>query len=243
MSRIVALIAESVQGNPTIIENPKGVELLEALQKGKGYEVWYIEGDVAIDDVEIKEAPTCLAPSALTATNITSTSADLGWTENGTATIWSIEWDTTGFVPTGIPTILGTTTNPHSLTGLTANTTYEFYVNSYCGGSDTSTWTGPFSFTTLCNAVTSFPFLEDFETTSTTRDCWNQIEEFGTGSWTYATGSSGGAISTAYSGTENARFVSQSGTNSPIVKLVSPVLDLSAVNNPELAFFLSVEES
>ncbi len=96
-------------------------------------------------------------------------------------------------------------------------------------------------FTTPCNTVTTFPFLEDFETTSTTRDCWTQIEEVGSASWTYATGSSGGAITTAYSGTENARFVSQSGTNSPIVKLVSPVLDLSGVNSPELAFFYGQE--
>jgi len=64
MSRIVALIAESVQGNPTIIENPKGVELLEALQKGKGYEVWYIEGDVAIDDV-----PNLIANAGYTASH------------------------------------------------------------------------------------------------------------------------------------------------------------------------------
>ncbi|MCW8938969.1 MAG: fibronectin type III domain-containing protein, partial [Flavobacteriales bacterium] len=197
--------------------------------------------DVAIDDVEIKEAPACPDPSALTATNITATSADLGWTENGTATTWDIEWGTAGFVPTGIPTILGTTTNPHNLTGLTAQTSYEFYVRAMCSASDSSNWVGPFAFTTPCNAVTTFPFLEDFETTSTTRDCWSQIQEVGTANWTYATGSSGGAITTAYSGTENARFVSQSGTNSPIVKLVSPVLDLSAVNSPELAFFYGQE--
>src|SRR5690606_10736419 len=106
---------------------------------------------------------------------------------------------------------------------------------------DTSTWSGPYVFTTPCNTVTTFPFLEDFETTSTTRDCWTQIQEVGSASWTYATGSTGGAISTAYSGTENARFVSQLGTNSPVVKLVSPILDLSGVNSPELAFFYGQE--
>src|SRR5690606_27678982 len=181
--------------------------------------------------------PACPQPSALAATNITATTADLGWTENGTATTWDIEWGAAGFTPTRTPNIVGTTTNPHNLTGLTAQTTYEFYVRSICGTNDTSAWSGPYVFTTPCNTVTTFPFLEDFETTSTTRDCWTQIEEVGSASWTYATGSSGGAISTAYSGTENARFVSQSGTNSPVVKLVSPVLDLSGVNSPELAFF------
>jgi len=191
--------------------------------------------------ISIVAPPSCPAPSTLTATAITAISADLGWTENGTATTWDIEWGTAGFTPTGIPTIVGTTTNPHNLTGLTGNTTYEFYVRAICSVSDSSNWSGPFAFTTACGAVTTFPFLEDFEATSNTRDCWTQIEEIGTASWTYATGSSGGAITTAYSGTENARFVSQSGTNSPVVKLVSPVLDLSSVNSPELAFFYGQE--
>jgi len=192
--------------------------------------------------ISIVAPPSCPAPSALTVTNLTSTTADLGWTENGTATIWDIEWGAAGFTPTGIPTIVGTTTNPHNLTGLTAETAYEFYVRSMCSASDSSNWVGPFAFTTPCNSVTTFPFLEDFETTSNTRDCWSQIQEVGTGSWTYATGSTGGSITTAYSGTENAQFVSQSGTNSPIVKLVSPILDLSAVNTPELAFFYGQED-
>jgi len=105
--------------------------------------------DVAIDDVEVKEAPLCIDPSALTATNITSTSADLGWTENGTATTWDIEWGTAGFTPTGTPTIVGTTTNPHNITGLVFNTTYEFYVRADCGGTNgVSSWAGPYSFFT-----------------------------------------------------------------------------------------------
>ncbi|MDF1676444.1 MAG: fibronectin type III domain-containing protein [Vicingaceae bacterium] len=94
--------------------------------------------------------PTCPQPSNLVVTNITGTTVDLSWTENGTATIWDIEWDTAGFTPTGIPTITGTTTNPHPLTGLTPLTDYEFYVRAYCSASDTSLWSGPYTFTTGC---------------------------------------------------------------------------------------------
>ncbi len=101
----------------------------------------------------------CTAPSVLAATNIATTSADLGWTENGTATTWDIEWGTAGFTPTGTPTIVGTTTNPHNLTGLTANTAYEFYVRADCGGTNgVSSWAGPFSFTTLCAVQLSGTF-------------------------------------------------------------------------------------
>ena len=72
-----------------------------------------------IDDVSVSEIPACLAPSSLSASNITTTAADLGWTENGSATTWNIEWGITGFTP---GTGTGTGTNPHNLTGLTANT-------------------------------------------------------------------------------------------------------------------------
>ena len=109
--------------------------------------------DIFLDDMVWELIPTCeeelTEPTAQLATNITTTTADLGWTENGKSTTWDIEWGTEGFTPSGTPTITGTTTNPHSLTGLNSNSSYEFYVRSNCANSS-STWAGPFSFTTLC---------------------------------------------------------------------------------------------
>src|SRR5690606_27597226 len=95
--------------------------------------------------VMILPAPSCLPPSALNVSNLTSTSADLGWTEMGTATNWQVEWDTTGFVP-GTGNIVVTTNNPYNVTGLTPFTSYEFYVRSICGTNDTSAWSGPYTF-------------------------------------------------------------------------------------------------
>ena len=87
------------------------------------------------------------APTGLTATNISSTSADLGWTENGNATIWDIELGAAGFSPTGTPTANNVTTNPYTYSGLSQTTSYDFYVRADCGGSN-SVWVGPFNFTT-----------------------------------------------------------------------------------------------
>ena len=118
----------------------------------------YYYNDLGVDDFFVMETPTCIAPSSLTATNITSNSVDLGWTENGTATVWDIEWGLLGFTPTGTPNITGTTTNPHSLTGLTSDTEYSFYVRTDCGATNgQSIWSGPFNFTTLisCPAPTA----------------------------------------------------------------------------------------
>jgi len=85
---------------------------------------------------------------------------------------WDIELGTAGFIPTGIPTITGTLTNPHNLTGLTANTSYDFYVRADCG-LDSSIWIGPFNFTTPCVSVIA-PWIESFENAGVIPSCWNQ---------------------------------------------------------------------
>lgn len=99
----------------------------------------------------------CAAPSNLTA-NSTTTSVDLGWTENGTATSWDIEWGIKNFVQGTGTTVSGTANNPYNLTGLTANTTYEFYVRADCSMGLYSCWVGPFEWTTQLRPVNSVPF-------------------------------------------------------------------------------------
>src|SRR5690554_7459051 len=81
--------------------------------------------------------------------NLTSTSVDLTWTENNSATTWNVEFGPAGFTP-GTGTEETATTNPHTIT-ITPDTDYEFYVQSDCGGGDLSTWVGPFAFSnTYC---------------------------------------------------------------------------------------------
>ena len=127
-------------------------------------------GDMSIDDFSIDEAPTCPPPSGLAASNITATSADLSWNENGSATTWNIEYGFTGFTQGSGTTVTGVTSNPYNLTGLTAATDYDWYVQSDCGG-DQSTWVGPNTFSTACATYTP-DYLEDF--TVFLPDCWDE---------------------------------------------------------------------
>ncbi|NVO19821.1 MAG: fibronectin type III domain-containing protein [Bacteroidetes bacterium] len=114
---------------------------------------------------------TCLTPSALNATNITGSSADLSWTS--TASMWNIEWGLTGFIQGTGTMISGTGSNPYHLTGLTVGNSYSFYVQSKCGASSTSNWAGPFTFYLPCQATT-LPFTEDFtsQLVGKTPQCW-----------------------------------------------------------------------
>ena len=102
----------------------------------------------------------------------------------GTATNWEIEWDTAGFTQGSGNSVMATS-NPFSLTGLSANTSYEFYVRAACGANDSSAWVGPLGFNTACNAI-AVPFTEGFNTTSSTLSCWtvlnnnNDFDQWGT---------------------------------------------------------------
>ncbi|MFT7250445.1 MAG: putative repeat protein (TIGR01451 family), partial [Flavobacterium sp.] len=98
-----------------------------------------------IDDVDFAEQ--CLNPINLTATNNTTTSADLSWTNPSSATQWEVEVIPAGTNPSGTGII--TTSIPYTITGLTLNTCYDYYVRSLCTSIYKSEWVGPFNFCTL----------------------------------------------------------------------------------------------
>jgi len=128
------------------------------------------EHELYIDDFSIASASPCIDPSALTTSAITAVTADLGWTENGTATQWDIELEATGFVPIGTPTANNVGTNPYTYTGLTPSTSYDFYVRADCGGGNTSAWIGPFNFTTPAAPCTDPSALSSSEITMSSSD-------------------------------------------------------------------------
>jgi hypothetical protein len=87
--------------------------------------------------------PACAAPSSMVAANYTTTSAGLNWTENGTATMWDLEWGLDGFtLGTGTP--VNVASKPYTLGGLTTGVDYDIYYRSDCGATQSS-WVGPFN--------------------------------------------------------------------------------------------------
>jgi hypothetical protein len=187
-------------------------------------------GDMSLDDIEIKEAPTCPQPIALNVSNVTLNSAAFGWTEVGSATNWQVEWGISGFTLGGGVRLM-TTTNPHTQLGLQPATTYDFYVRSVCTIADSSLWSGPFTFTTPCMIVTSYPYFEDFENG---KGCWSENNTTN-GSWGFGTPAMT-VINSAASGinafaTGNLNGTYNANENSWVL---SPIFDFTNANNPKI---------
>ena len=135
---------------------------------------------------------TCTEPSALTVVenSVEAHQAQINWTAGGEETQWDIYYSTGNTAPTSgtTPTVSKTSTKPYTITGLTANqTTYYVWVRAHCGDEEgqQSSWIGGVDFTTECEAVTSFPWREDFENYSAgdfSAPCWvNERIQDGTG--------------------------------------------------------------
>jgi len=110
---------------------------LESGQDLRGLTLY--EGDVDCS------TPLCLPPEDLTATNITQTTADLGWAGEATGS-WQYYLVEAGApAPTADTEGVVTTTNPVTDTTLTEATEYEYYVRLECVDGY-SEWAGPYEF-------------------------------------------------------------------------------------------------
>jgi gliding motility-associated-like protein len=132
--------------------------------------------NLTIDDVFIEDMPACSDPMypAITAGSITSTSAELTWTNGYNTSQWEIIAQPLG---TGMPSAAASgtivNTNPYTFTGLTPSTQYEFYIRSYCDATHQSNWVGPITFYTVCIAQPT-PYYESFNDGDITskKFCW-----------------------------------------------------------------------
>jgi hypothetical protein len=115
-----------------------------------------------IDDLIVEAVPACPEPTQLSASNITSSSADVSWIGSGSSFV--VEYGPTGFVQ-GTGMLDTVTTNTATLTGLASNTEYDAYVLNDCSssGNGISIWSGPITFRTLCNAHLPEGYFQDFD--------------------------------------------------------------------------------
>ena len=116
------------------------------------------EDVILLDDITITavggtpQPDTCLAPSNLTATGMTKNSVVLNWTENGTATSWTVNYKEENAANMSTATA---SSKPYTLTGLQPGTTYTVNVVANCanGQSDPS---NTVTFTTEADGIADY---------------------------------------------------------------------------------------
>lgn len=172
---------------------------------------------IFIDDIEIASAGGCARPVNLQATEITATSALLGWSKTGDEESWTIELN-------GHTRIVDA--QPYLEEGLEPQTEYTFRVKAKCGGGLESEWSQPATFKTLCDVIIvtdDQPYFDDFEA-SEDFVCWQSEILSGDDDW---------VIDPGYLILNNTAFFIWLGEEA---MLVSAPLDITAVSNPVLTF-------
>ena len=144
-----------------------------------GVQTIYAEGVSTWETVSFTTTSGIDIPTGLTASNPTSYSMDLSWTDvstNDNHASYEVCYNTANSVPTELTEgtnyklgIVGTTT---TITGLESNTTYYFFVRDNCGIDGTSEWSASASESTTCGAE-SLPYSYDFETADK-MECWGK---------------------------------------------------------------------
>ena len=150
-----------------------------------------------IDDLSIEFPPTCIKPTGLTSTDISSFSVDLSWTS--TADDFQIQYKKTSDGDWTLVNEIVNNATTYTLSGLDPATAYQVSVRTYCSAQDQSDWSDVYSFTTDCATITSFPFTENFNSLAAGIPmCWNNADGTTTTEtyrWNYyATGHDGACV-------------------------------------------------
>lgn len=117
-------------------------------------------GSFYIDDLSIKNLPTCFAPTDIEVVSIGAFNAVVNWRERGTETEWIIEYYEANN-PSSVQSVTASHM-PFTLNQLSSNTEYVFSVKASCGAGNRSERSCYGYFTTACDAY-ALPFEENFE--------------------------------------------------------------------------------
>ncbi len=101
------------------------------------------------DDVLV---PQCNLATNITSETPTSSTVTLSWEHDTAAADFTLEYGITGFSQ-GMGALIEVNSTSTILTGLMANTTYDFYLRANCSADNFSSWSAAQSFTTATELV------------------------------------------------------------------------------------------
>lgn len=208
------------------------------------YQNWY---RCYIDDIEVKALPTCLKPTNLMASNITTNTANLSWTANSGESVWTIFYKKT--TDENYTEVSNVTDNPHTLPGLSEATDYQFYVVAKCSSTDISDPSSVKTFSTACEAISTFPVTYTFETadgfpSNASAPTTNQLGACWRNEATVQNGSNSARVwgtSTSYkkNGSQSLTLPDKGSSSNPAkTMLVFPAMDFTSANGYVVSFWI-----
>ena len=179
------------------------------------------DNNLHIDNVQII---TCLTPADVTVIDslTTGTSATISWTEYGDPASWTILLNGEE---------IAANTNPYTLENLTPSTVYTVQVKANCSADDESEWSEEVLFATDCEAhvvTATNPYYEGFEQYGY---CWSVAHIAGDEDEDW------GVYSSDIYAYEGEGFALAPYADSVQSLLISPVIDLTQVENPVMTFY------
>ena len=139
--------------------------------------------DMAIDSIGFVEMPSCLPPTNIVLSNITTNGVSASWDDMTSMGQYDFEYviqPQNSGLPTTPGIFLDSQTSLLEDT-LNSSTAYELYLRAYCDTSY-SVWVGPYVFNTLCDYFT-VPYTENFDAytqgtflNNNVPDCWTYLE-------------------------------------------------------------------
>ena len=195
---------------------------------------------LGIDEIFVDYAPSCFKPQNLIATNATSTTIDLIWTDRNAAGEYVVEYRKS-LEPTWTA-VYGITDTFTTVTNLSPSSAYEFRVKAVCGMYDSSYFGNIATARTLCGAV-QLPFGEDFSATGFLYDCWSKLDGIAFAATAPSAPSSsyeGFGYTTTSNGLQGSHVKVNIYGTSTKYWLVTPEIDLTNISGSQLTFDLAL---
>ncbi len=125
---------------------------------------------IYVDDFVYDVIPTCppINPFSVNYSAVGS-NVYLSWSSGNSSQGGQVTWGSPGFTPGSNSNLVTTPDSTATVSGLSPNTVYDFYIQDSCGTNDVSVWVGPYSILTGCAAPspTNLPWTDGFENYST----------------------------------------------------------------------------
>ena len=189
-------------------------------------------GTIYLDDLTIEEVPSCMDVANLTASEITSESVTLTWTDENNAGTYVVY----GSDGVAIATVNGLS---YTVTGLQSNSDYTFGVAAVCGTSQSPVST--ISIHTLCGSV-AMPWTENFDASVNSDPCWagnstvTASDVWGGANLTLGAASAWTYASSVSNGIEAGHYRVNIYGSSCKKWLVTPVISLANAASAQLSF-------